>query len=200
MTNDKILCDVDGVCLAWEEAFHQWMRDKGHDRLGANSYEAHISYPQLSRHEAETHVRTFNNSARIVALDTFRDADQGIARLFDHGYKFTAITSLSLDPYAKQLRHINLDNNFGWDAFDDLICLDTGASKKAALEPYRDTGLYWIEDNPDNCDAGLEVGLKPIIIDHPYNQYYDNPDVIRVNTWAEICDIILQEENNVRVS
>ena len=189
----KILTDCDGVLLDWETPFHEWMRARQYNQVRADSYHIHAMYDHLAQDEAKRLVKEFNDSAWISSLPIFRDADYGISKLFDHGYRFDVITSLSLDPYAKKLRRINLDEQLGGDAFDELICLDTGADKDDALEKYNGTGYWWIEDKPENCDTGLKFGLRPILIDHPHNQWYTNPDVVRVKTWKEVCEVILGE-------
>jgi hypothetical protein len=187
----KILTDCDGVLLDWETPFHNWMKSKGYNKVDAASYHIHIMYEHLARDEAKRLVKEFNDSAWICCLPSLRDAEQGVAKLFDHGYHFDVITSLSLDPYAKKLREQNLNNNFKVDAFDRLICLDTGADKDIALEKYTDTEYWWIEDKPENCDTGLQFGLRPILIDHPHNRWYENPKVKRVNNWEELCGVVL---------
>ena len=68
--------------------------------------------------------------------------------------------------------------------------LDTGADKDSALAEFHDTGLYWVEDKPKNAIAGLKYGLKPILIDHPYNQDLQHPDIIRVSNWKQIHEIV----------
>lgn len=190
----KILTDCDGCLLDWESAFHSWMKEKGYDKVDATSYHIHVMYEHLARDEAKRLVKEFNDSAWMCCLPIFRDADHGVSTLFEHGYRFDVITSLSLDPYAKKLRWMNLDDRLGDDAFDQLICLDTGADKDDALAEYAGTGYWWIEDKPENCDTGLKFGLRPILIDHPHNQWYDNPTVVRVNNWKEIVELILNEE------
>lgn len=189
----KILTDCDGVLLDWETPFHEWMRSREYNQVRADSYHIHMMYEHLAQDEAKRLVKEFNNSAWMCCLPVFRDADQGVAKLFDHGYRFDVITSLSLDPYAKRLRWINLDTHLGGDAFDELICLDTGADKDDALKQYAGTGYWWIEDKPENCDTGLKFGLRPILIDHPHNQWYTNPNVVRVKDWQEVCEVILGE-------
>jgi len=190
----KILTDCDGVLLDWETAFHQWMREKGHDKLDVYTYDMHIMYPNLGKREAKDQIKTFNESAWMCCLPTFKDADQGVATLFDNDYRFTVITSLSDDPYAKKLRWQNLDNNFGNDAFDDLICLETGGDKDAALEPYRDSGLWWIEDKWENAVLGADLGLRSILIDHPHNRDKHDDRILRLSTWQEIVEVILNDE------
>ena len=188
----KILTDCDGVLLDWESAFHDWMVEKGYSKVVHGTYNLAVAYdlPTDSKHDI---VREFNDSAWMCCLPVLRDADQGVAKLFDYGYRFDVITSLSLDPYAKKLRWMNLDTHLGSDAFDELICLDTGADKDDALAVYKDSGLWWIEDKPENCDAGLRAGLRPILIDHLHNRWYNNPDVIRVKDWAELVEVVLND-------
>jgi hypothetical protein len=196
VTMKNILTDCDGVLLDWQIAFHEWMKAKGHVKSGSSAYDIDLMYPDLGKQEAQNQIKTFNESAWMCCLPTFKDADQGIAKLFNHDYRFTVITSLSTDPYAKKIRWMNLDNNFGEDAFDDLVCLKTGGAKDEALEPYRNSGLYWIEDKWENAVLGADLGLRPIIITHEHNRLNYDPRVTRVNNWREICDLILSEEQH----
>ena len=186
----KILTDVDGVLLDWESTFHEWMSNKGYSKVVNGTYDLDISY-NLHKDNKHDLVREFNDSAWMCCLPVLRDARSGVARLVDAGYEFDVITSLSIDPYAKVLRQQNLDLHFGKDPWAELVCLDTGADKDEALAVYKDSRLWWIEDKPENCDAGLRAGLCPILIDHLHNRWYDNPDVIRVYTWKELCEVIL---------
>ena len=73
---------------------------------------------------------------------------------------------------------------------DSYHILDTGADKDSALAEFHGTGLYWVEDKPKNAVAGLKYGLKPILIDHPYNQNFKHPEVIRVSNWKQIHQIV----------
>jgi hypothetical protein len=187
----KILTDCDGVLLDWEGPFHEWMQKKGYTKIKDGIYNLAEAYG-IEKDAKYDIVREFNESAWMCCLPVLRDADHGVATLFNHGYRFDVITSLSLDPYAKQLRWTNLNTHIGSDAFDDLICLDTGADKDDALVKYA-PGHWWIEDKPENCDTGLKYGHRPILIDHPHNQWYQNPEVVRVKTWKELCEVILSE-------
>jgi uncharacterized HAD superfamily protein len=84
----------------------------------------------------------------------------------------------------------NFTELFGEHVFTNYHILGTGADKDSALAEFHDTGLYWVEDKPKNALAGLKYGLKPILIDHPYNRDFDHPDVIRVNNWKQIHEIL----------
>jgi len=188
-----ILADCDGVLLDWEWAFSVWMRDRGYTiKEGAKkSYYLHHHYNELEEKDAKRVVKQFNESAAIGFLPALRDATYYVKRLHEeHGYKFIVITSLSLDPNAVVLREMNLRKTFG-DAIEEVICLDTGADKDSALEPFKDSGLYWIEDKPSNADCGHRLGLKSILIEHGHNMHHECPYPI-VKNWKEIYDTVVQ--------
>jgi len=191
----KILTDVDGCLLLWEKAFHEWMAYRGeYERTHAPVRNIHEMYKNLTREAGYAALIEFANCSWIGFLEPERDAVQGVQELVQQGYVFDVITSLSLDPYTGKLRTMNLNNVFGEECFDQAIYLDTNGDKVEALRPYAGTGYYWIEDKPRNAEAGLEFGLRPILIDHPHNQWYNNPKVRRVSNWREIVDIILQDK------
>jgi len=113
----------------------------------------------------------------------------------EHGYVFRCITSLSTDRNAYKLRKMNLEKLFGETAFEELVCLDTGADKDEALKPYKDSGLYWIEDKLSNAVTGLDLGLKPILIEHGFNMLDDIPEgMTKVVNWKEIYNHITGEK------
>lgn len=192
----KILTDCDGVLLDWETPFHDWMRAREYNQVRSDSYHIHIMYEHMARDEAKRLVKEFNNSAWMCCLPALRDAVDGVNRLASQGFAFDVITSVSLDPFAQKLRQQNLDEVFGKTPWNDLICLDTGADKDLALSEYNGTGYWWIEDKPENCDVGLKFGLCPILIDHPHNRWYNNPNVVRVKNWQEICELVLNEQSS----
>ena len=142
-----ILTDCDGVILDWEEGFSVWMEHHGHQKVEGYQYLYNIGQRYgMSSEAGNKLVKQFNESAAIGFLPPLRDAQFFIKKLHEqHQYKFIAITSLSLDPYAKYLRERNLKKLFG-DAFIDVICLDTGADKDEILKEYGGNfpGNYWI--------------------------------------------------------
>lgn len=185
-----ILTDIDGVMLDWETAFHDWMESQGFVRGAIASYDMHVVYSQRKEHIKEL-VREFNNSAWMCCLQPLRDAVWGVNKLAESGYRFGAITSLSLDPYAGKLREENLKNVFG-DVFDFVTCLDTGADKDEALAPYKDSGMWWIEDKPENAKLGADLGLKSILVRHEHNAYFDYSGVTKVDNWTQIYNTIIK--------
>ena len=192
MKNKLILTDADGVLLDWEWAFSVWMQERGYTLTvnHKNSYYLHHHYNELEEKDAKKVVKAFNESAAIGFLPALRDAAYYVKRLHEeHGYQFRVITSLSLDKNAQKLREMNLRKIFG-NAIETVICLDTGADKDLALEPYRDSGLWWIEDKPANADVGHRLGLKSILVEHGHNMHHvcDYPVL---KNWREIYEIIV---------
>jgi len=96
---------------------------------------------------------------------------------------------LSLDPYAGKLREENLKKQFG-DVFEFVQCLDTGADKDEALLPYKDSGLYWIEDKPENAKLGADFGLNTFMLRHEHNATFHYDGVKNVDNWAQIVNSI----------
>ena len=193
MKKDKIiLTDCDGVVLDWEEGFSVWMEHHGHSKVEGFQYMYNIGDRYgISKEQGSQMVKVFNESAAIGFLPPLRDAQYFVKKLHEqHQYKFIAITSLSLDPYAKELRERNLKKLFG-DAFIEVVCLDTGADKDEILAEYgaKYKGNYWIEDKPENLKAGIDAGLEGILIEHGHNMDYTGNANVVVN-WQEIYNLI----------
>jgi FMN phosphatase YigB (HAD superfamily) len=191
-TKEKtILVDCDGVLLDWEYAFHFWMTRHDYEMVenGFNTYKVDKRYG-LEKSESKRLIRMFNESASIRKLPPLRDAIKYVKKLHEeHGYVFHAITSLSTDQYAQHLRTKNLRELFGETAFEKYVYLDTGADKDEALEEYRGTKCYWVEDKPENAVVGAGVGLTSILMDHGHNQG-EFEGVTRVQNWKQIYDLI----------
>lgn len=191
MNQKLILTDCDGVLLDWEYAFHVWMQERGYvlQEEAKLTYYIHLMYHDLEHDESKQLVRTFNESAAIGFIPALRDAVYYVKKLYElHGYHFRVITSLSKDQNAQKLREMNLRKIFG-NAIEDVICLDTGADKDEALEPYRNSGLFWLEDKPQNADIGHEIGLRSLLIEHGHNMHHECPYPI-VKNWEEIYNYI----------
>ena len=190
----QILTDVDGVLLDWEHTFHDWMASQGYQLHHAGVYEMDVAYG-IPRSECKRLVRIFNESAWMGFLPALRDARSGVARLVEAGYTFSCITSLSLDEKARLLRISNLKNIFGKNVFDEVVCLDTGADKDEALAPYKDSGMWWLEDKIENAECGHALGLNTILIAHEHNQKDCASGIVRVDDWKQLADVILGDEN-----
>jgi FMN phosphatase YigB (HAD superfamily) len=191
MKNKIILTDADGVLLDWEYAFAVWMEEHGFSKKEGHQFEYDIGRRYGIDHEqGKKLIKLFNESAAIGFLPPLRDAMYYVKRLHEeHGYVFHCITSLSTDINAKKLRVMNLQKLFGKTAFDSVVCLDTGADKNYALEEYANSGLWWLEDKPENADVGFNMGLKSILVEHGHNMHHKCPYPV-VKNWKEIYNII----------
>ena len=192
--NEKvILVDCDGVLCDWEYAFDVWMRHHGNTIQVKGEYLMGIKYG-IEYSEAKKLIRHFNESAAIGFLPPLRDAIHYVKKLHEeHGYVFHCITSLSNDPNAQKLRTLNLERLFGKTVFEKFVYLDTGADKDKALDEYRNTECFWVEDKPENATVGATRGLKSIVVNHPHNASADfgNLDIARVNNWKEIYELVV---------
>jgi FMN phosphatase YigB (HAD superfamily) len=186
-----LLVDADGVLLDWEYAFSVWMEQHGFEKAQGSerTYDIGDRYG-ISLDQGKKLIKMFNESAAIGFLPPLRDAMFYVKRLHEeHGYQFHCITSLSTDTNAKKLREMNLRKLFGKTAFESVVCLETGGDKDAALEPYRGSGLYWIEDKPENADLGHRLGLRSILMEHGHNMHHECPYPV-VKNWREIYQLI----------
>ena len=184
----KILTDVDGVVLDWEASFTAWMKKEGYTVQVENEYKQSKRF-DIPQDKADELVKIFNESAWIGFIKPLRDAVPVIDEMLSEHYHFEAVTSLSTDHWAGELRRMNLERFFGRSAFRRVRCIDTGADKNDILKEY-ERGHWWIEDKPQNCLAGLEAGHRPILIDHPFNRWFSHPDVHRAENFAQVYTII----------
>ena len=144
------------------------MKQHGHEKV-KDVYVVNEAYG-ITREAGRRLVRQFNESAAVGFLPPLRDAIHYVRKLHEeHGYVFHAITSLSLDPHAGQLRTQNLKKLFGETAFTKFVYLDTGADKDEALAPYEGTGYLWVEDKVENAAVGDNFGLDSVVMEHGYN-------------------------------
>jgi len=200
--NRIILTDVDGVLLEWEHHFTKWMLQRTlFDERGAryhphklladkqNTYEMAerfgVTIPEIRKE-----IREFNRSAWMGTQRPMPDSQTWVKLLAAEGWTFIPITSQTSDIPAQCLRKRRMGELFGEHIFSNYHILGTGADKDSALAEFHNTGLYWIEDKPKNAVTGLKYGLKPILIDHPYNRDFDHPEVTRVNNWQDIHQIV----------
>lgn len=120
-------------------------------------------------------IKEFNHSDQIRDLPPHADAKKYVAKLNSEGYKFIVVTSLSEKPSAYEYREHNLKEHFG-DAIIELHCLRIGVHKADKLKEWADTDMFFIEDHIANAVAGAKLGLRSIVINHPYNLKYDQDD------------------------
>jgi FMN phosphatase YigB (HAD superfamily) len=192
MDTKIILTDVDGVLLDWFAGFKSWMSDHGHEEI-AEQAELHWDLGhRYGKDDAEIFnlVEEFNHSEEIKNLTPIRDAQYWVGRLEEEGFKLHCVSSLSDSERAERFRLWNLYQLFGEDVFDDIVCLPILQCKRDYLSKFKDSGMFWIEDNIKNAEVGHELGLKTLLMNHGYTQSYNNPEIPLVNDWSHIYDIV----------
>ena len=201
-SNRIILTDVDGVLLEWEHHFTKWMLQRTlFDERGAryhpyrllpdkeNTYEMAERFG-ITKDQVRKEIREFNRSAWMGTQRPMYNSQTWVKLLAAEGWTFIPITSQTSDKPAQELRKRRLGELFGEHIFTNYHILGTGADKHSALAEFHGTGLYWVEDKPANALAGLNYGLKPILIDHQYNRDFEHPDITRVNNWQDIHKLV----------
>ncbi len=197
MKREKIiLTDADGVLVDWNTAFDKFMARHGHPRVPETDTEYNIRLRHnVTTHQAMTYVKEFNEGPDIAHLTPFADSVQHVRLLSALGFRFIVVTSISSHPDAKIHRTNNLTDLFG-DVFDDIHCIEQGASKASILMNWADTGYFWIEDHMRQAEAGYEAGLRTVLINHPYNHHYKTdlfPTVSYDTPWNEIYNMVRNE-------
>ena len=187
--------DVDGVLLKWEEAFDDFMAGQGLTKKDQGHFDLRKHYPEVPAEALNTYISVFNESAYMRYLEPMDGAVEYVTKLADEGYKFSVITSQTLNKVANRAREDNLKEVFG-DVFEDFTFLETGQGKYFALQKF-DMGTIWIDDKPDNVESGKVLGLVPILLDQPHNRSYNNKqmNIQRANSWKDIYDIIKEKTN-----
>jgi len=190
--NRVILTDCDGVLMNWEYAMNVWMQTQGYKIVedGQQYYDMKDRY-NLPSSVSKRLVRQFNQSAAMGFLPPLRDAMYYVDLLHrKHGYTFHMITALSNNEHAQLLRIQNCKKLFGETAFTKFIFCDTGEDKDEVLEPYRDSGLLWIEDKLLNAQTGDRLGLESIMVEHAHNM--NNEEFPTFATWKDIYEYVTE--------
>ncbi len=184
-----ITCDVDGVVLNYNDAFTSWMENKGFPVQDEHNYDYSAKF-NLTFEDVCKHCDEFSNSEELGMLTPISGAVYHINKLHSlHGYRFHFITSIATDPTIVAARTRNIERHILKGAIKDITCLGFLANKKAFLEEhYSNTGHWWIEDSVTNYVDGIDVGLRGLLVDQPYNRDYNTTN--RVHSWDEIYDRI----------
>jgi len=194
-----ILTDCDGVLLDWLTGFDTFMSKAGYyaDPDNGHMYELALRH-HIDQLEVYRVAKEFNSSDAIARLKPLADSRKYVSKLQSQGFRFIAITSLSDHPDAYEFRKKNLENLFG-DAIEELICLDTGASKAKTLKRWEGSDLFWIEDHVRNALDGANLGLRSVLVTAAHNTHVgptiEDEIYARVSEespWEEIYELIME--------
>ena len=186
-----ILADADGVLLNWIDSFREFWayRDMPEWYTDTNYRIDHNS--EVSSRAAQDAVESFNESVWLEHISPMRDAVAMVKHMHEnHGVVFHVITALNNHPHILKARTQNLKGLFG-NAIEMITLTGDSEDKTEALSKYRDSNLIWIEDKPENADLGVEMGLRSLLMDQPYNKKHNNADVERVYNWEDVYNAYL---------
>jgi FMN phosphatase YigB (HAD superfamily) len=196
MKEKIILTDCDGVLCDWVTAFNEFMARKGYPCLPNMEAEYNLAL----RHNQPPEIvgplmREFIESPIIGELTPYADSVKYVKKLADLGFRFIVVTSIGTSEACHHYRSKNLRELFG-DVFDEVNCIESGASKAHILERWAGTGYFWFEDHMRQAEAGYEVGLKAVLLNHPYNEKYLTdlfPRLMGDNPWEQIYEMVCKE-------
>jgi phosphoglycolate phosphatase-like HAD superfamily hydrolase len=194
MMKKLILTDVDGVLLDWEEGFRIWMEHEyGYTRCGDLTAYRLADHYELPEPVIWDRVVEFNSSAHAAFLRPHGEAGHYIKRLADKGFRFVTCTSFGGTTASQALRRYNLESLFG-DVFEEHNIIELCGNKREVLARWEGEQLWWIEDNLHNAKIGLELGLRPILMEHTHNADADEDFILKARGWREVYTIITGEE------
>ena len=192
MSAPIILTDCDGVLLNWRDPFDAWMM-REHNIFAEGDVRVYDQQERYDNPDIFKYVLSFNQSANIGFLPPLYDSVKYVKKIHETmGFKFTVITSLSLNPYAQKLRTQNLERVFGSEVFDEFVYLDTAADKDDILAEFAGfyPEAYWIEDKVKNAIAGKECGLESILMKHPHIKLENTDGIPVMSNWKELYETI----------
>jgi len=188
----KILTDVDGVLLNWRKQFFTWMDNEGYTVVRPKSHSIARTF-DLDRVTELEQVKDFNESVWISHLEALDNAVDGVKKLTEAGYTIDVCSAIGDQDFIHETRTRHLGYTFGKKTFEKFAYVGLDKPKTSFFEEYRDSGCYWVEDLPKNALAGLEYGLRPLLVSHDYNEWFEHPEIKRVKDWMEISEVILNE-------
>ena len=195
------LTDIDEVLLKWIEGFSEFAKTRG--------YVLNNDYPEgwilsewlrdssgspLNPAEIQNLVLQFNHSDHFGDLDPCDGTHEALHFIKSCGYHVVGISSCTDDVDALEKRKRNLVAHFGGN-IDHVVCLPLGACKKDVLRKFPPS--IWIDDNPDNAVAGIDVGHFGFVMKRPWNaaQVCDNDGSLPVfDGWKDVMDYVTMED------
>lgn len=183
------LTDCDGAILDFHKSFEEFV---------------HVHYPELvlditdyslglTSTQMNKIVNEFNTDFSFSKMQALGDSLEYIEKLKDElGYKFVAITTCLGTELTRSFRELNLHKLFGYDTFEEIICLPIGTSKLEALKRFEPT--FYVDDKLKHCISAIKAGHTSFKMLHPYNIDNTRPDVIvPVHNWKTIYEYVISQ-------
>lgn len=168
-----IIFDCDDVLLAWQQAFAVYLSNYHSINVDGLPKDWDMSHwTGQSRERTFELIQEFNASFEFAFIPPVDDAEC-IGRLVGNRPIFV-LSCCGSAHHA--LRTYNLRTVFG-PIFDEIICLDLGASKVDALKSFYDQfgPCIWVEDNHGHAIAGKEIGHEAYLLRRSYNETLEMP-------------------------
>lgn len=181
----QVILDCDDVLLDWLRGFRGWLgaeRGVKPDPVGPLTFCMRNWLRQGDRDVIRKFVRDFNASPYLADLEPITGAVEGVAAIREADMSIAVLTSFATGAAGFEARRANLAKVFG-DAFREVILLDLGASKRAALD--RLAPSVFVDDRIEHARDGAAAGHFPIIMQTSSNvaDRINEPDAERF-AWA----------------
>lgn len=190
----QVLLDCDDVLLDWIAGFIPFARNRlklDIDPRGPGQFDLTPWLKTGSSAETREILRLFNEGSDtgFSNLPPIPGAIEAIRELRDMGLRLRVITSCSADPAVRHRRRDNLETVFGTNVFDEIICLEMGVSKAAALRAQPLSA--WVEDLPKNALEGHLIGHQACVLAAHHNGadrdgFVSRHDVPWFDTWEQV--------------
>jgi dimeric dUTPase (all-alpha-NTP-PPase superfamily) len=189
---DKLLAvDIDGVLADYVTGYSDYLFSQNMimGRLeNQSSYNIAEAYG-ISKDVEEKAKRDFQESGGFRWLPVYSGAEATLKWARELGYK---IALVSARPYL-EMRRIHADtifwlhnNNIPYDAI--YWGKDKADIIFSNLYPIKPT--WFIEDRDKHAIELANENIPVLLLDKPYNQGVKHKNIIRVNGWGDIADII----------
>ena len=197
-----VFLDVDNVLLDWSYGFWKWVTKHGYTSKpfevvsDIQNYNSAI-YFEWDDEQMMHHITEFNSSSDFAKLGPMSGAIRAVKELYEAGMAIRIVTAPGTGSHIQASRRENLLSVFG-DVFDEIDFVDLSHTKEHLIEPFRDSGCAFVEENIRHAKKAEEMGLMPYVLAAGYNSVYKGlPYSIQRGDWPTIVDWIIGENRRI---